>query len=128
MSMGVLDCCLLVMADKYGNMTLLSFLCLVGDWVWGWFLRSMVVASCCGSNGVGCCIGVLFLWLVGWCWWEDFVKTRECGLVLFCAWLSMCELCFGHCGGECCVGFKLNGDFCLCWGATLLTNSMGAWF
>ena len=54
MNMDTLDCCLLLMADKYGNMTLLLFLCLVGDWVWGWFLCSMVVVSCCGSNGVGC--------------------------------------------------------------------------
>ena len=48
MSMGVLDCCLLLMADKYGNMTLLLFLCLL-------------VIGC----GVGFCVQwVLFLVVV----------------------------------------------------------------
>ena len=32
--------------------------------------------------------------------WEYFVKTCECVLALFCVWLSMYELCFGHCGRD----------------------------
>ena len=114
MNMDTLDCCLLLMADEYGNMTLVLFLCLVGDWVWGWFLCSMVVVSCCVVLMV--LVGELVFCFCG-LWgsvWEYFVKTYECGLVLFCVWLSMYELCFGHCGGRCCVGFELNGDFCLC--------------
>lgn len=56
--------------------------------------------------------GFLSLW--GRCWWGCFVKTCECGLALFCVWLSMYELCFGHDGGRYCVGFELYGNLCLC--------------